>query len=175
MSNILITGLAGTGKSVLIDHLTQLGYPAVDASQDEWSEWRRVRPAGSDVDGSRDEWVWREDRFIELLANRSHQTLFVAGCAANQGKFHSQFEQIILLTARPERMIERLEPRWDLRIATDRFERYQVLQSVQRVLPLLRKTADVEIDTTNRGVEEIADLILDRCATVSNPGDQARP
>ncbi len=70
------------------------------------------------------------------------------------------FDRIVLLTAAPERMIERLEPRWDLRIAEDRFERYLVLQSIERVLPRLRATADVEIDTTNRGVEEIVDLVL---------------
>jgi broad-specificity NMP kinase len=166
MANILITGLSGTGKSVLIDHLTQRGYPAVDASHAEWSEWQRVRPAGSDVDGPRDEWVWREDRIDDLLSRPSRLPRFVAGCASNQWMFHARFDRIILLTATMERMSERLEPRWDLRVATDRFERYLVQQSVQRVLPLLRKTADVEIDTTNRGVEEIMDLVLQEIAPI---------
>jgi broad-specificity NMP kinase len=160
MVTVLITGLAGTGKRVVQTHLQHAGYSTVDLSDAAWSTWKRVRPMGSEEAGPRDEWVWQEDHVADLLAHPPEQPLLAFGCAENQGMFHDRFDRIILLTATPERMIERLEPRWDLRIATDRFERYQLLESVREVLPRLREAADLEIDTTNRGVEEIIDLIL---------------
>lgn len=105
MANILITGLAGTGKSMVVRELRRRGFDAIDASEPEWSEWQRVRPAGSDTEGPRDEWLWRADRLLPLLQERRDDVLFVAGCAANQGRFHASFDRIILLTASTERMI----------------------------------------------------------------------
>lgn len=163
MGNVLITGLPGTGKSAAIAELMQRGFDAIDASDTAWSEWRRVRPTGSDEHGPTDEWVWREDRMSEFLAELPDGLRFVGGCAANQGSFHAVFDRIVLLHAAPDRMLERLDSRWDLRFASDRFERYLVLQGIERVLPLLRAAATEEIDTTNRGVSEVTDVILDIC------------
>lgn len=160
MTTILITGLAGTGKSTIARELTRRGFDAIDASDPEWSEWKRVRPAGSDSEGPRDEWLWQLEQVRLFLQEQMSGLVFVTGCAANQGELYAEFDHIMLLTASPERMIERLEPRWDLRIAEDRFERYLVLQSLERVLPMLRRSADKEIDTTNRGVEEVVEMVL---------------
>jgi hypothetical protein len=140
--------------------LQRLGECAVDASSPGWSIWRRVRDEGSDEAGPRDEWLWDEHKIGRLLDGERDRPLFIAGCAPNQGDFRDRFDRIVLLTTRPTRMIERLEPRWDLRIAEDRFERYLVLQNIERVLPRLRTTADLEIDTTMLGVSVIVDRIL---------------
>jgi broad-specificity NMP kinase len=161
MGNVLITGLAGTGKSAVVRELQRRGLDAIDTGNEDWCEWRRVRPTGSDELGPRDEWLWQEDRMADYLAELPAGMRFVGGCAANQGMFRTVFDHVILLVASPARMVERLEPRWDLRFASDRFERYQVLQSVDRVLPLLRETATHEIDTTNCGVSEVVDRIID--------------
>ena len=168
MTNILITGLAGTGKSIVIEELRLRDYDAIDASDPFWSEWQRVRPSGSDELGPRDEWLWREDRMRHHLTSPASGIRFVGGCAANQGQFRHHFDAVILLVASLDRMLERLEPRWDLRLADDRFERYLVRRSVERVLPHLRATATSGIETTNRGVTEIADLVLEMAATVSD-------
>lgn len=42
MKRILLTGMSGTGKSTVICELAALGYKAVDADSDEYSEWVEV-------------------------------------------------------------------------------------------------------------------------------------
>lgn len=159
----LITGLAGTGKSAVIAELARLGHDAVDTSTEDWSEWRRVRDAGSHAEGPRDEWVWRKDRIAELLTSAQNSDLFIAGCCSNMTTFASEFNQIILLTADRRRMLDRLAPRWDLRFAGDRFERFLVLRDLEVTLPKLRAIAHHEIDTTNQGVAQTVDCILGLC------------
>jgi broad-specificity NMP kinase len=156
----LITGLAGTGKSAVITELARQGHNAVDTSTEEWSEWRRVRETGSSEQGPRDEWVWRESRIADLLALASGDHLFIAGCCSNMTALASKFDQIVLLTADRQRMLDRLAPRWDLRFAGDRFERYLVLRDLDVTLPKLRDFAHHEIDTTNQGIAEVARMIV---------------
>ena len=55
---VLVTGMSGTGKSTALVELEKRGYRVVDTDSREWSEW---------VPGT-DEWLWREDRMAELLA-----------------------------------------------------------------------------------------------------------
>ena len=95
---ILLTGMSGTGKSTLICELAARRYKAIDADADEWSEWLRV----VDSDGVRGEldWVWREDRIQNLLSTEDADVLFISSCATNQMKFYSQFDHIVLLSAR---------------------------------------------------------------------------
>lgn len=157
----LITGLAGTGKSAVVAELARQGHDAVDTSTGEWSEWRRVRDTGSTGDGPRDEWVWREDRIAELLASARDSDIYLAGCCSNMTTFTSDIDRIVLLTADRQRMLDRLAPRWDLRFAGDRFERFLVLRDLEITLPRLRTLAHVEIDTTNRSIEEVTRAILE--------------
>lgn len=171
MTRVLITGLAGTGKSAIIRELQQRGFDALDTDTTEWSEWRRVRSSGSDECGPRDEWLWREDVMSDYLAVLPEAPQFISGCVANQGDFRAAFDHVVLLVAEPARMVERLEPRWDLRLASDRFERYQVLRNIERVLPLLREAATCEIDTTLRGVAESVDAMLAHCQINGSPSD----
>lgn len=161
MSAVLITGIAGTGKSAVIAELIRLGQQGVDASDAEWSEWRRVRPVGSPIDGPRDEWVWRDDRMTSLLAVNRDDTVFIGGCCSTQVNYIDRFALVILLTASPERTFDRLEPRWDLRMAGDRFQRYLVVRDLQVTLPLLKRLSDHEIDTSDRGVGEVAQMVLE--------------
>jgi hypothetical protein len=160
MAVTLITGLAGTGKSSVITELARQGHNAVDTSTDEWSEWRRVREMGSPEQGPRDEWVWREDRIADLLASASAGDLYIAGCCSNMTALASKFEQIVLLTADRQRMLDRLAPRWDLRFAGDRFERFVMLRDLDITLPKLRAFAHHEIDTANQGIAEVARMIV---------------
>jgi hypothetical protein len=57
------------------------------------------------------DWVWREDRIQELLSSDDADVLFLSGCSPNQGKFYPQFDHIVLLTAPPAVLVERLASR----------------------------------------------------------------
>ena len=101
MTTVLITGMSGTGKSTALKLLGERGYRVVDTDSDAWSEWVTL------PDGSLD-WVWREDAIRKLLDDRGPRSLFVAGCKSNQGAFYPMFDEIVLLSAPAEVLLERI-------------------------------------------------------------------
>ena len=150
MKRILLTGMSGTGKSTLITELASRGYWAVDADCDEYSEWVTVDSdsdaAGTPVETNRD-WVWREDRIQALLSKKNKATLFLSGCASNMGNFLSQFDHVVLLSAPTQVIVERLEKRTTSAYGKNPQEVSRILGLIEEVEPLLRRVADIEINT----------------------------
>src|SRR2546423_1346614 len=99
MTNVLVTGMSGTGKSSALAELGRRGYRVVDTDDPGWSEW--VACPG-EVGGG--EYLWVEDRMTELLDLDDSRRLFVQGCVRNQAKFYDRFDAIVLLSA-PGRVI----------------------------------------------------------------------
>jgi broad-specificity NMP kinase len=146
MKRVLLTGMSGTGKSTLIRELAARGYKAIDADDPGLSEYRVVpRQPGEPAD--RSEWVWREDAIRGLLATEDGDALFLAGCAANQGRFYPRFDHIVLLTAPFPVLRERLATRTGNSYGKDPDELAEVLHNQQTVEPLLRHVATIELDT----------------------------
>jgi dephospho-CoA kinase len=162
MKRVLLTGISGTGKSLLVEKLQARGYKAVDADNDEYSKWVEVDNStdeyGSTVEPGRD-WVWREDRIQELLSNQETDFLFLSGCAANMGQFLPLFDRIVLLTADEEIILERLRTRTNNDYGKRPNEAKRVIELKESVEPVLRKIADNEIDT-NRSIEAIVARVL---------------
>jgi shikimate kinase len=154
--------MSGTGKSTVINRLAALGYKAVDLDCDAFSEWvveaRDTSIPGSPVEPGRD-WVWREDRVQELLSVEDEKVLFVSGCASNMGEFRSQFDQIILLSAPAEVIVERLSSRTNNPYGKRFDEVTRVLDLVKTVEPLLRRIARHEINTSAR-LEDVVAAVL---------------
>lgn len=146
MKRVLLTGMSGTGKSTLIRELAALGYKAIDADYDGWSEYVSV----SDDAGATTErdWVWREDRMRRLLSSEDTAVLFVSGCATNQVKFYSRFDHIVLLSAPAHLITERLTTRTTNPYGKHPDELALVLSQIQTVEPLLRNRASLEVDTS---------------------------
>jgi dephospho-CoA kinase len=128
--------MSGTGKSSVVSALVARGYKAVDAD-DGWSE---IQPDGRQA--------WREDAIRELLATEDADTLFLAGCEANQANFQTQFDHIVLLTAPLDTLVERLATRTTNSYGKDPEELRRFLEDVEKVEPLLRRVATAEIETT---------------------------
>jgi shikimate kinase len=151
MKRVLLTGVSGVGKSTVIDELAARGYKAVDVDDDQFSEWVTVvddsDTAGTPVEPGRD-WVWREDRIQELLSTEDTDVLFLSGCAPNMGQFLPQFDHVILLSAPPEVIVERLRTRTNNPYGKRPDEVARVLDLVETVEPLLRNAAGHEIDTS---------------------------
>ena len=139
MARILVTGMSGTGKSTVLRVLAAKGYATVDTDTDEWCEWV------TDDRGDRD-WVWRAQAINQLLDN--HEDLFVAGCKSNQGEFYPRFDKVVLLSAPAGVMLQRIEQRSDNPYGKSAEERALVLEHLRVVEPLLRASADHEIDTS---------------------------
>jgi len=128
--------MSGTGKSSVVSEPVARGYQAVD-TDDGWCE---PQPDGRQM--------WREDAIQALLATEDSDVLFVAGCEENQGKFHVQFDRIVLLSAPVETLAERLATTSNNLSgkAPEEFRRF--LDDVKTVEPLLRLVASHEVQTT---------------------------
>ncbi len=162
MKRILLTGMSSTGKSTLVGELAALGYKAVDADSDEYSEWVEFvgeqDEFGTPVEAGRD-WVWREDRMQDLLATEDTEVLFVSGCAENMRKFLPQFDHIVLLSAPCDVIVERLRTRANNPYGKKPNEIARVLSLVETLEPLLRRAADHEIDTSAPIEDVVEDLL----------------
>lgn len=161
MKRILVTGMSGVGKSTVINTLVDRGYQAVDLDHPDWSEWTE----SSDGEGptpSRpgQDWTWREDRVRELLKTDESEVLFVAGCAANMSAFRTEFDTIVLLSAPPAIMVERLANRLTSEYGHVPGEINQSLKFKETVEPKLRSMAQYELDTT-APVDDVVAAILE--------------
>jgi broad-specificity NMP kinase len=160
MKRILITGMSGTGKSTVIEQLATLGYKAVDLDNDEFSEWVDVDPYTTSLTPAHGkDWIWKMDPVQQLLSMEDKDILIVSGCAENMGQFLPQFDQVILLSAAPQVLVERLASRTNNIYGKQQHEVEQVLALQQIVEPLLRKASSYEIDT-NSGIANVVTIIL---------------
>lgn len=161
MKRVLITGMSGTGKSTVIAALSALGYKAVD-TDDDWPRWVMPVPdsEAADPGSAALDWVWREDRMQQLLSTEDTDLLFVSGCRTNQGKFYPQFDHVILLTAPPALIAERLRTRTTNSYGKDPMELAAALRFKETVEPGLRASASLEIDT-GTPVEDVLMPMLD--------------
>jgi shikimate kinase len=151
VKRVLITGMSGTGKSTLLAELAARGYRAVDTDYGGYFET---------VDGER---LWRADRVSGLLASVPDGpggVLFASGTTRNQGLFYPCFDHIVLLSAPPEVLAERLATRTTNPYGHDPAELAETLEYQQTVEPLLRRAATLEVVSTVP-VGQVADLVLD--------------
>lgn len=159
MKRILLTGMSGTGKSTMIVKLAALGYKAVDLDSDEYSEWVGVDPDTTSLTPAPGkDWLWRVDRVHKLLLTEDSDILIVSGCAENMRQFLPLFDEVILFSAPPPVIEERLATRSNNPFGKQPQEVEQVLALQQTVEPLLRAAASHEIDTSAEIDEVIASL-----------------
>jgi shikimate kinase len=152
VARVLVTGMSGTGKSTVLGELARRGHRVVDTDYPPWSE--EVASPG----GSGSEQRWCEDRVGALLAEDVRDSLFVSGCASNQGKFYDRFDAVVLLSLPVDVLLQRVASRVTNSYGKNPAERQRIIEHVNTVAPLLRRTATVEIDT-DRPLSEVVDAV----------------
>jgi dephospho-CoA kinase len=157
---VLVTGMSGTGKSVVLAELARRGHRVVDTDYGGYSE----EVPSSDEGGW--EQLWREDRIEALLDQHEAGVLFLSGCVANQGKFYPRFDAVVLLSAPRDVILERVARRDTNNFGKSEVERNRILNDLLTVEPLLRAGATAEIDT-RAPLGDVVDA-LDRIA--NTPG-----
>jgi len=141
--------MSGTGKSTALLELERRGFAVVDTDEPGWTEW-------SDADGG---YVWREDAMAELVSRDDGPTLFVSGTVSNQGRFYPRFDAVVLLSARAEVLLQRIERRTTNDYGKRADERELILGQIAEVEPLLRATCTHEIGATLPVDDVVAQLI----------------
>jgi shikimate kinase len=159
MKRVLITGMSGSGKSAVIQELSARGYRAHDLDTPEWSQWIDADPSDTLTPSDGKDWVWREDRVRALLSRPHDGTLFISGCAENMRQLFSLLDTVILLSAPTATIMQRLATRSPRSYGNAAEERRKVTALISTIEPLLRKSADHEIDT-RRPVSATVDAIL---------------
>lgn len=159
MKRILITGMSGTGKSAVVRELIARGYIAHDLDTPEWSHWIDADPSDTLTPDAGKDWVWREDRVRALLSDPQAPLLFISGCAQNMSRLFPLIDQVILLSAPTSTIMERLKARSSDGYGSVAEERRRVEALIASIEPLLRQSADHEIDTA-RPVAVTVDEIL---------------
>src|ERR1700749_553936 len=127
--------MSGTGKSSLLDELAARGYRTVDT---DYGDYFQV------IDG---ESLWREDRIDALLSSAPDElpgVLFVQGTTPNPVLLYSRFDHIVLLSAPPAVLAERLPARTTNPYGKDPAELAETLQYQRTVEPLLRASATLQ-------------------------------
>jgi shikimate kinase len=150
VKRILLTGMSGTGKSSLIAELAALGYRALDVDDAGWTE--RAPDGG---------WIWQEDVVERFLKEDEDDeaVLFLSGCAESQVRFYPLFDHIVLLSAPPDVILQRLRLRKNNPYGKAARERAEVLEYVRTVEPLLRKAADHEVDAAAPLAQVLASVL----------------
>ncbi|WP_034465056.1 AAA family ATPase [Afipia sp. P52-10] len=164
---VLITGMSGTGKSAVISELAARGHQAHDLDTPQWSEWIVADPSDTLTPAEGRDWVWREERVHALLSTPPDGNLFIGGCAENMHRLFPLIDRIILLSAPLATIMERLAARSSSGYGQTTEERRKVVSLIASVEPLLRESADHEIDT-RQPVETTADEILRTIARVAS-------
>lgn len=144
--------MSGTGKSAVIAALAEQGVRAVDADV----------AAGPDGAGGGPPWITTTAdptaptgvaHLLDTAAVRrwfaAHpdEPLVLAVTTENQGELREQLSHVVLLTAPAEVLLQRLATRTGNPYGRTDSERDEVLGYLQTVEPLLRRGADVVIDT----------------------------
>lgn len=142
MARVFITGMSGAGKSTLLRELARRGHRTVDTDYDGWT------------DGSGG--PWDEARMARLLAD--HDDVVVSGTTDNQRSFYDRFERVVLLSVPVEILLERVARRTDNPYGRTADDQEEIRRLTTEVEPLLRQTADVELDG-REPVEVLADTV----------------
>lgn len=116
---ILVTGVAGSGKTAVCKHIRGLGYDAYDIEETEgmFEMYRKgTREVFKDYENTPEkiknaDWICDVSMLKELLAKQEVDVAFYCGVASNMDDIMPLFSKVILLKASPEKIKERLSSR----------------------------------------------------------------
>lgn len=154
-----LTGMSGTGKSTTLQTLAARGWTAVDTDEGDW-----LVP---DADGDT---IWDAGKIQRLLNDQpAEKRLVVSGTVRNQGQFRDRFDVVVLLTAPLPVMLDRVSRRATNPYGSTAAQRGEISANTRAVLPLLRASADLEIDTSVASPDAVSDTIEAAISRLDQP------
>lgn len=118
--SILITGVAGSGKSAVCDELEKSGYKAfgIEDMKGMFTMIDRETGKKSEIYDNDDlemvkkhDWICNKQKLKKLIEKNKEGIVFYAGIGSNTDDIMSLFDMIFLLVASPETLTKRLSKR----------------------------------------------------------------
>jgi adenylate kinase family enzyme len=166
--NILITGVAGSGKSTIARLLQARGYTAYDTDTlDGLSAWIERSTGKPDPDfnpkGAEDwiekyDWLWNESFLRKLLADS--KDMYFCGSSANQEQFYSLFDKIFLLEVNDQLLVRRLTKADREHDFGNRPGELDTILGWYKGFQSRTKAANAHVIDANRPVDEIVEEVL---------------
>lgn len=172
MSVYLITGVAGTGKSTILEELVSRGYEAYGVDEHGFAHWHNnqtgyVYPKSSVKTHHRTpEFIknhtWKISRKMveDLVKKTEGRTVFLCGVASNDEEIWDLFTRIFALVLDEATLKHRLATRTTNDYGKTKHELEQTLEQVATSKDLYKKYNYIKIDAT-QPVNTIVDSILD--------------
>ncbi|MDO8492524.1 MAG: AAA family ATPase [bacterium] len=168
---ILITGIAGSGKSSICKHLLDLGYESYGIEDIEgiFAMYRKgTKEIFDDYENSdpekikNSEWLFDESKLKALLNQQKNEVAFYCGVASNMNDLVALFDQTILLKTNPKELHRRLSTREGTEDIGNTEESRQVVLGWKDWWEneMVEKGATV-IDA-NREIKEVAKKVLEK-------------
>jgi dephospho-CoA kinase len=165
MSQFLITGRGGSGKSTIAQELLRRQYTCFDADDvaglARWEDLSTGLSVNVDhngyVDYSRVGWNWNETTLSKLLNHNSD--MFLCGSASNQLQFHSRFDKVFVLILSEAVQAKRLLSRTDNGYGKHPDTLKEILHAQQTFVRQALDMGATAIDA-EQSVERIVDDIL---------------
>jgi shikimate kinase len=133
--------MSGAGKSTVLGELRRRGHLTVDTDYGGW-----VLPDGT----------WDEQQMAALLER--HPDVVVSGTVENQRRFYDRFDDVVLLHAPLEVLLDRTSSRTDNPYGKTAEHRAEIAYYTEEIVPLLRRSANIELDG-RLPVDQLADAL----------------
>src|SRR5690554_971967 len=143
-SIIFITGMSGTGKSTILDKLSEKGYKTIDTDYNQFSI-KVYNHEQLDY-----EWIWDTERIKKEIDEHTEGILFISGTVSNQGKFYSKFDEVIFLSAPLDLILQRVQERTTNNYGKSNTDRREIINNFQQFEAIIAASSTVSIDEIGR-------------------------
>jgi dephospho-CoA kinase len=162
MSNYLIEGISGTGKTTVGEELQKRGFKVIDADQ-TFGFYGDPKTGLPTDDKHQLNWIWDSSKVKQELTALDGKPIFVCGGAMNQIDFTNYFASIFTLYVDDETLKNRLLSRSNNDFGKDPEDLARQLEWNKGTIAYANQRKTVLIDAT-KPIDEVVDEILNKIA-----------